>query len=174
MNFGCLFTLVVRHIKLILPLNKTTEILRIKSVDQIPTLASIRTIPRGKTLKIIFDSLIQEQREAIGENLKEELVGFQVAIHTIEPEINIAKLITDQEIEVNKDFLEKCAKDYRKLAKELVHKLAKKLEITIDPEFPLNALNSQKLGKRGSGNIEGWRYYLHGFHCCFEHTKTGK
>ena len=91
-------------------MNRTTDIIIINSVEKIPTLDTIRSIPREQTLKLIFEKEVQSQREAIGQNLKTELVGFQVGIHTFEPEINIAKLITDKEIEDNQDFFEQCAK----------------------------------------------------------------
>ena len=72
---------------------------------------------------IIPHEFLKNKREKIGENLKKELLGFQVGIHTIQPEIYVAKLITDEEIESNQDFFEQCAKDYRKLDKEFLLKL---------------------------------------------------
>jgi len=155
-------------------MNRTTEIIIIKSVEQIPTLEIIREIPRPKTLKLIFDLSIQNQREKIGESLKNELCGFQVSIHTTEPEINIAKLITDGEIENNQVFFEKCAQDYRKLANELIYKVANILEVTINSKFPLLTFNPFKMNKKSTGQIDNWRYYFHGFHCGFENIETGQ
>ena len=154
--------------------NRTTEILTIKSVEQIPALETIREIPRHKTLKLIFAPSIQRQRKEIGEMLKEELWGFKVGIHTSEPEINIAKLITDEEIENNQDFFENCAKDYRKLSTELIHKLADKLEVTINPKIPLLTFKPYMTDRGKCEPIDGWRYHFHGFHCRFENMETGQ
>ena len=80
-------------------MNRTTNIITINSVAQIPTLDTIRSIPRERTIKLVFEEEVQSQREVIGQNLKTELLGFQVGIHRTAPEINIVKLITDKEIE---------------------------------------------------------------------------
>jgi uncharacterized FlaG/YvyC family protein len=108
-------------------LDRTTEIIEVSSVGEIPTLEAIRTIPRERTLKLVFNKFIQPERQVIGQNLKQALDEFQVGIHTVEPEINIAKLITDNEIEKNQDFFEQCAKDFRRLGEELIFRLADKL-----------------------------------------------
>ena len=153
-------------------MNRTTEIVTIKSVGQIPTLETIRAIPRERTLKLVFEKGVQNQREIVGQNLKTELVGFQVGIHTIEPEINIAKLITDKEIEDNQDFFEQCAKDYRQLGAELLYKLVDKLDLKLNKDFPMQTFNELKRNKRSNGKVEGWNYYVHGFHCGFVNIKT--
>ncbi len=153
-------------------MNRTTDIITINSVAQIPTLGTIRSIPRERTIKLVFEKEVQSQREAIGQNLKTELVGFQVGIHTIEPEINIAKLITDKEIEDNQDFFEQCAKDYRQLGEELLHKLVNKLNLKLNKEFPMQTFNELKRDGRSNGKVEGWNYYVHGFHCGFVNIKT--
>lgn len=143
-------------------------------MEQIPTLEIIREIPRQKSLKLIFDLSIQNQREKIGERLKSELVGFQVGIHTTEPEINIAKLITDEDIVNNQVFFEKCAQDYRNLSNELIYKVANTLGITIDSKFPLLSFKRFQIDKKAIGQIDNWRYYFHGFHCGFENLETGQ
>jgi len=153
-------------------LNRTTDIITINSVGQIPTLDTIRSIPRERTIKFVFEKEVQSQREAIGQNLKTELVGFQVGIHTIEPEINIAKLITDKEIEDNQDFFEQCAKDYRQLGEELLYKLVSKLDLKFNKDFPMQTFNELKRDGRSNGKVEGWNYYVHGFHCGFVNIKT--
>lgn len=155
-------------------MNRTTDIIEINSVGQIPSLDTIRLIPRERTIKLVFEKEVQKQRKAIGQNLKTELVGFQVGIHTNEPEINIAKLITDKEIEDNQDFFEQCAKDYRQLGEELLHKLVNKLDLKLNKEFPMQTFNELKRDGRSNGNVEGWRYSVHGFHCGFENNKTGQ
>lgn len=153
-------------------MNRLTDIIRINSEKQIPSLDTIRSIPRERTIKLVFEEGVRSQKEAIGQNLKIELVGFQVALHTIEPEINIAKLITDKEIEDNQDFFELCAKDYRQLGEELLSKLIEKLNLKLNKDFPMETFNELKRNKRQIGKLENWRYYVHGFHCGFENYKT--
>lgn len=155
-------------------MNRTTDIITLKTVGQIPTLETIRTIPRELTIKLVFEKEVQSQRVAIGQNLKIELVGFQVGIHTIEPEINIAKLITDKEVDDNQDFFEQCAKDYRQLGEELLFKLVDKLGLKLNKDFPMDTFNLLKRDKRQIGKFEDWRYFVHGFHCGFENNKTGQ
>ena len=153
-------------------MNRTTDIITINSVGQIPTLDTIRSIPRERTIELVFEKEVQSQREVIGQNLKTELVGFQVGIHTIEPEINIAKLITDKEIEDNQDFFVQCAKDYRQLGEELLFKLVDKLDLKLNKDFPMETFNELKRDGRSNGKVEVWNYYVHGFHCGFANIKT--
>lgn len=155
-------------------MTRTTDIISIDNLGQIPTLETIKSIPRERTLKLVFDKGVQSQRETVGQNLKEKLLDFQIGIHTIEPEINIGKLITDQEIEDNQDFFEQCAKDYRKLGEELIFKLIDKLGLKLNKDFPMETFNELKRHKRQIGKVEGWRYFVHGFHCGFENNKTGQ
>jgi hypothetical protein len=154
-------------------LDRLTEKITIKSVDQIPTIDNIRTIPRDRTLKLIFDGTVQKYREEIGQNLKNELFEFKVSIHTSEPLIHITKLISDKEIEDNKAFFEECAKDYRQLGEELIFKLIDKLNVPLNTKFPLITFNEFKQGRQ-SGKLDEWKYFIHGFHCGFEHLKTGQ
>lgn len=86
----------------------------------------------------------------------------------------ISKLITDLEIEENQDFFEKCAKDYRQLGKKLIFELADELNVTINPEFPLETFNEFKRNKKESGKLDSWKYSIHGFHCGFENVMTGQ
>jgi hypothetical protein len=151
---------------------RTTDIISINSIGQVPTIETILSIPRERTMKLVFEKNIQTQREAIGQKLKKELLNFQVGIHTIEPEINIAKLITDKEIEDNQDFFEQCAKDFRQLGEELLYKLVDKLDLNLNMEFPLQSFNELKRDGRSNGKVEGWNYFVHGFHCGFVNMKT--
>lgn len=57
-------------------MERTTDIITINSIGQIPTLESIREISRERTLKLVFDSSTNNQRETIGQKLKAELDGF--------------------------------------------------------------------------------------------------
>ncbi|MEN2487306.1 hypothetical protein AAYQ05_05835 [Flavobacterium sp. B11] len=155
-------------------MKRDTEIITINSIDQIPSLEAIKRIPRNITLKIIFGNSVQNQRETIGQNFKKELQGFQVGIHLLNPEINIAKLITNQEIEEHQDFFENCAKDYRELGRKLIFELAKQFKITMFENYPILAFNKLKGDKRGRGKMGDWKYFFHGFHCWFENQKTGQ
>ncbi len=155
-------------------MERTTDIITINSIGQIPTLESIREIPRERTLKLVFDSLTNNQRETIGQKLRTELDGFSVGIHTREPVISIAKLITDKEVEDNQDFFEQCAKDYRKLGEELIFKLADKLNTIINSDHPLATFNKFRANDQQIGKVENWKYFLHGFHCGFHNEKTGQ
>lgn len=89
------------------------------------------------------------------------------------PEVNIAKLITDDEIDKNQAFFERCAKDYRRLGEQLIFKLADKLGTTINSDYPLLTFNNFKI-KKQTGRVDDWRYYLHGFHCGFTNSETGQ
>jgi len=155
-------------------LKRTREIITIGSIDQIPSLEEIRKMPRNKTLKVIFENSVQNQRESIGQNLKKELRGFQVGIHLLNPEINIVKLITDQEIEEHQLFFENCAKDYRELGKKLIFRLAEQLKVTINLDCPWITFNQFLRNNKQTGKLEEWRYFFHGFHCGFENKKNGQ
>jgi hypothetical protein len=155
-------------------MNTTTKIISVSSIEQIPTLETIEAMPRGQILKLIFNDVVQNQRETIGQNLKNKLVGFQVAIHTVEPKITITKLITDQEIEDNQDFFEQCAKDYRQLGEELIFKLTDSLGLSINEDSPMITFNKLKMDKKQKGVIDNWEYFIHGFHCGFKNIDTGQ
>ena len=120
-----------------------------------PSVDTIKLIPREQTLKLIFNSGAKSKRESIGNKLKKELAGFQVGIHTIQPEINIAKLITDREIEDNQDFFEQCAKDYRELGEKLLYELVDKLKLKLNEDFPMETFNELKQDKRQIG--KNWK-----------------
>ncbi|AHM59240.1 hypothetical protein D770_04865 [Flammeovirgaceae bacterium 311] len=90
-------------------------------------------------------------------------------------EINIVKLITDEEISAHQDFFEQCAKDYRILSQKLITALAKELKVEIKPDYPLETLNPYRGNPcKQSGVVNGWRYFFHGFHCGFINLKTGQ
>ncbi|MGC4103778.1 DUF6896 domain-containing protein [Ferruginibacter sp.] len=155
-------------------LNRTTEIFTINSLEQLPSMDFIRSTPRHKAIKLVFSPLVQHKRTAIGEDLRRALTGFTVGTHLIEPEINIAKLITDEEIETHQLFFEQCAKDYRDLATALINKLAQKMAVTIDMEYPLNSFGVAYRNNQQRGKVEGWQYFFHGIHCAFKKQRTGQ
>lgn len=155
-------------------MNRITDLIVINSVEQIPTIETIQAISRKHILELVFEKEVQHQRQEIGQKLRNELLGFQVGIHTIEPKIRILKLISDKEIDDNQDFFEQCAKDYRQLGEELLFKLVHTLGLKLNTDFPLKTFNELKQDKRQTGQMEDWRYYAHGFHCCFDNNKTGQ
>jgi len=81
--------------------------------------------------------------------------------------------MTNLEIEDNQLFIEACAKDYRNLAKTLIHKLAEQFKTEIHTGFPLLTFNKFK-DDRQLGMLGHWKYFIHGYHCRFEDSKTGQ
>ena len=155
-------------------MESTTEIIKLRTIDQFPSIDYIKNIPRNKKLKIVFSESINYLRVNIGTKLKEELPDFQIAIHNIEPEINITKLITVEEIIAFKKFFEKCAKDYRNLGEKLIIDLIRKKKIRLDPEFPFLTFFKMKSKKHHKGKINDWNYFFHGYHCHFKNIKTNQ
>lgn len=153
-------------------MDRTTDIIIIKSIDQLPSIDEIKSISRERALKLVFKGNINKQREQIGQNLEYALSGFQVLIHTIDPELNIVKLITDKEIEDHQYFFEQCAKDYGYLGGQLVFMLVDKLDLNLNKDFPLDTFNELKQDDRQIGTVGEWRYFVHGFHCGFQHLTT--
>jgi len=157
-------------------LEREVEEIKCDSIQDIPSIDKLNGLSRNKTMRVVFGKGILRKRESIGNQWKKKLNDFQIGIHLQNPEINIARLISDKEIIDHQDFFEKCAKDYRNLAKRLINELAQHLEIEINPDSPLDSFNFLKRREhRPEKNfIEDWRYYVHGFHCCFENIKTGQ
>ncbi|WP_459212033.1 DUF6896 domain-containing protein [Aquimarina rhabdastrellae] len=144
-------------------------------MEDIPDFKSIKSLDRGVKWKIVFGNKIKSKREKIGNQWEFEHPEFQIAVHTIEPEINIVKLITNKEIDEHQGFFEKCAKDYRNLATELINRFAKKHNLDIDSDYPMNNLNpSEQFGYKQVGKMDNWRYAFHGFHCAFTNLKSGQ
>lgn len=144
-------------------------------IDEIPDFKSIKLLQRGVEWKILFSDKIKSKREKIGRQWKFEHPEFRIGIHTIEPEINIVKLITDKEIEENQDFFEQCAKDYRNLATKLINEFIDNYNLEINPKYPMDTLyHTEKLGYKPIGEINEWRYAFHGIHCAFSNLKTGQ
>ncbi|WP_188112325.1 hypothetical protein [Aquimarina sp. RZ0] len=153
----------------------TEKIQICNSLKEIPDFKTIKSLPRGIEWKIVFADKIKSKREKIGNQWKFEHPEFEVGIHTVVPEINITKLITDKEIEENQDFFEKCAKDYRDLAIKLINEFADKHSIVIDSEYPMNTLcHTNKFGYEPIGKMNGWKYAFHGIHCGLTNIKTGQ
>jgi len=156
-------------------LELTKKIQVCNGLDDIPDFKTIKSLERGIEWKIVFGNKIKSKREKIGGQWKFEHPEFQIAVHTIEPEINIVKLITDKEIEEHQEFFEKCAKDYRNLATKLINEFAEKHNVKIDPEYPMNTLcHTERFGYKPVGQMNGWRYAFHGIHCGLTNNKTGQ
>ena len=155
-------------------MERSIDTIHINSLEQVPSLEYIQSIPREISLRLVFSPEINHLREKIGKDLKKALPAFQLGVHMIEPEISIVKLITEAEIDENQDFFENCAKDYRQLGTELIYKLVDKLGMDLNKDFPLQSFNSLKSSRRKSGSLENWNYFLHGFHCGFEHKQSGQ
>jgi len=145
------------------------------SLDDIPGFKEIKSLQRGIEWKIVFANKIKSRREKIGNQWKFEHPEFQIAIHSIKPEINIIKLITNEEIEEHQDFFEKCAQDYRNLATQLINEFAENHNLEIEPKNPMNTLcHTDKYGYKPVGQMSEWRYAFHGIHCGLTNNKTGQ
>lgn len=154
-------------------MERTIEILNCNTIESLPAIHRIMNIPREKPLRVIFSSAIQELRESIGADWKAKLPDFSIGIHMLKPEINISKLISDDEITKHSTFFELCAKDYRKLATHLIYSLASHFDEIIDPENAMHTFGKYKRGRQ-SGAMGLWKYSLHGSDCRFQNTKTGQ
>jgi len=84
------------------------------------------------------------------------------------------KLITPQEVEYNQIFFEKCALEHRELATKLILQLVEFLKIDISDELPYSQFVKywQKNGQ--SGKMNDWKFFFHGFHCCFENVVSNQ
>ena len=154
-------------------MDRTIEILACDTVASLPSIQQLLSIPREKALRVIFSPSMLPLREQIGAEWRKMLPDFSVGVHMIKPEINVSKLITKEEIIAHAAFFEQCAKDYRKLATQLIYALAAHFKETIDPENAMHTFGKYKRGRQ-TGVMEGWKYYLHGAHCGFKSGKTGQ
>ena len=142
-------------------------------LSDLPDEKLINSIQRGIRYKVIFSSEIKNKKNEIGEKWKIEFPNHQIAIHTINHEISIVKLITDLEIEENQDFFEQCAKDYRQLANKLIWEFAEQNKLEIKSKYPMDILNaSGSNGYDQIGMMNDWRYGFHGIHCAFTNLST--
>lgn len=153
-------------------LERTTELITIESIREFPSIDYILNIPRHKKLKLVFNDAVQHLREDFGVDLKNKLSDFQIAIHNIEHEINICKLITDEEIIANQIFFTRCAKDYRELSTELINLFITKKKVKLNKDFPFLTFNRIKGERMGRGKVEQWKYFFHGYHCYFQNIET--
>lgn len=153
-------------------MERTTHVITVKSIQEIPCIDYLRNISRQKRIKIVFDPSISHLREDYGEQLKKNLPHFQIGIHSMKPKIEINKLITKEEIIANQLFFVQCAKDYRKLGEELVTLFFEKKKIKLNKDFPFLAFNYLKGRRTQGGKVGKWKYFLHGYHCYFQNVNT--
>lgn len=145
------------------------------SLENIPNDREIQSLARGIEWRIVFAEVVKAKREKIGEVWQLKYPKYQIGIHSVRPEITITKLITDKEIEEHQDFFEKCAKDYRQLAIQLINEFADKNNIKIDSVCPMNTLyHTNEFGYKPVGRMNDWRYAFHGIHCGLTNIKTGQ
>lgn len=147
------------------------KIIQVNRNSDLPSIQKIKSIPRGTELKIIFVGKIKLKRESIGEKWRKKLPKYLVSIHWNDEEINIYKLITDEEIIENQVFFENCAKEYGELGKKLMKKLENEFDILLVNGRPINMQNTT--GKKPyvrSGKMDEWSFTFHGAHCGFKNT----
>lgn len=152
----------------------TESTIEISDIHDFPGIEEIQQMQRGIRLRInLVDSAQQYQQEK-GEQLRKTLPDFSVGIHMNGSEINIKKLITDEEITEYQDFFEQCAKEYGLLGEKLIHGFILEKNIPPHDGFPLQKLNGYIGNKnhKPTGQMGEWDYYFHGFHCSFINIKT--
>lgn len=153
-------------------MKRDTHVINAQSIQDLPSIDSFGNILRQKKIRIIFDHSINHIREDYGNNLKKNLPHFTIDIHSMEPKIEIIKLITKKEIIANQLFFLQCAKDYRKLGEELIRLFTEKKKIILNEDFPFLAFNYLKGRKSQKGKMGDWKYFLHGYHCYFQNVFT--
>jgi len=154
---------------------KPTELnIEVANIDDFPNLKEIQEIQRGLQLRINLVGSAQKHQKEKGEELKAVLPNFFVGIHMNGYEINVRKLITDEEIAQHQDFFELCAKEYGLLGEKLINEFILENNIPDHGGFPLKKLNGYFGNKNHQprGQMGAWDYYFHGFHCAFENRGT--
>lgn len=121
---------------------------------------------REKVLHLHFASEAERYREEFGLVLKAQLDEFVVGMHSADLVIRIARLISLEEINRHQDFFEHCAKEYRKLATELIFALAEQLNVEMAENNPLVTFapfkcNRKRKGKWESGSIVFTVFIVH-------------
>lgn len=148
------------------------QIIHITKVEDIPTIEEIESTSRGLKLKYLFENDLETKRDVIGNEWKDKLTKFSIGLHINGKEINVLKLITDEEIEEHQLFFESCAIEYGLLAEKLIKQFVEEYNIEYYQDFPLKTLNPQGVHCSQGGEILDWKYFFHGFHCMFIHNET--
>ena len=144
-------------------MERITETLSIACADEIPDIALLRQTSREKVLHLHFASEAERYREEFGLVLKAQLDEFVVGMHSADPVRRIARLISLEEINRHQDFFEHCAKEYRKLATELIFALAEQLNVEMAENNPLVTFAPFKCNRKRKGKMGKWQYCFHGF-----------
>lgn len=150
------------------------SIIEIWSIKDFPSTEEIRKTPRGTYLKINLLGSAKEHQKQKGEWLKQELQNFSVGINMDGSEINITKLISDDEIIEHQEFFERGAKEYGILGERLIKEFIVDKDIPDHDGFPLKSLNGY-IGNKNhepTGQMGKWDYHFHGFHCSFFNRTT--
>ncbi|MFT6922972.1 MAG: hypothetical protein ACJA1C_001980 [Crocinitomicaceae bacterium] len=148
--------------------------IEVSEINDFPSVEEIQKIQRGIYLKINLIDSAQKHQQVKGEQLKKSLPNFSIGIHMNGSEINIKKLITDDEITEFQDFFELCAKEYGVLGERLINEFIVENDIPNHDGFPLKNLNGYFGNKNHEprGKMGEWNYYFHGFHCLFVNRGT--
>lgn len=85
-------------------MERITETLSIACADEIPDIALLRQTSREKVLHLHFASEAERYREEFGLVLKAQLDEFVVGMHSADPVIRFARLISLEEINRHQDF----------------------------------------------------------------------
>ena len=156
-------------------MNLEKKIIQVRNRSDLPGIQEIKSIPRGMAVKVIFGERVVSIRESIGKKWQKKLPEFQVGIHTVKEEINILKLITDEEIEQNQLFFEECAKEYGELGERLMKQFESEFDVVLVRGRPIVMQNTT--GKKpfvSSGKMGNWIFSFHGIHCGFRNIKTNQ
>lgn len=148
--------------------------IEVSDISNFPSVEEIQNIRRGVCLKINLIGSVQKYQQERGEELRRILPDFSIGIHTNGHEINVKKLITDEEIVEQQDFFELCAKEYGILGERLINEFLVDRGIPNHDGFPLKRLNGYigNINHEPRGKMGDWEYYFHGFHCAFANRKT--
>ncbi len=148
--------------------------IEISDIDDFPSVEQIRKVQRGICLKINLVGSAQKHQKKRGEQLRKALPGFSIGIHMNGQEINVKKLMTDEEIAEHQDFFERCAKEYGLLGEKLINQFIVGNDIADHDGFPLKKLNGYIGNKNHEtrGRMGDWDYCFHGFHCSFTNRRT--
>ena len=148
--------------------------IEVSDIIDFPSVEAIKKIQRGIYLKINLIGSARKHQQEKGEQLRKALLNFSIGIHMNGYEINVKKLITDEEITEHQNFFEQCAKEYGLLGEKLINEFIIHKDIPDHDGFPLKKLNGYIGNKNHEphGQMGEWNYYFHGFHCSFTNRKT--
>jgi hypothetical protein len=88
-------------------------------------------------------------------------------------EITILKVVDEQVVLEHAKFFLRAIEKYATIENRLVTRLAAQLN------FPVDQISETWIEKLDSDQMHGylgdeWKYYFHGFECCFENIRTGQ